>query len=72
MFQIDLSPLGTTLPSVIPRDPDVVLKDAGEAVAWKYTGSVTNTAHRLLGVQKLITFNLRLMLLAQTHGRCFH
>ena len=71
MFQIDLSPLGTTLPSVIPREPDVVLKDAGGRVAWKYTGSITYTAHRLLRVQKLITFNLCLVLLAQTHGRCF-
>ena len=54
--------------------PDVVLKGVGERVAWKCTGSFTNrhviTAHRQLGVQQLITFNLCLVLLAQIHGRC--
>ena len=71
MLQIDLPLLGTTPPSVMPREPDVVLKDVLERVALKCIGSFTNshviTAHRQLDVQKVITFNLKLMQLAQTH-----
>ena len=50
-----------------------MLKDVGERVAWRCTGSFINsnviTAHRHLGVQKLITFNLNLMLLAHDYSR---
>ena len=57
MFQTDLAVLSTTLPSVMPRQPDVVLKDVGERVAWKSTGIFTNS---------------HAMLLVQIHNRRFH
>ena len=45
MFQADLPLPGTILPSVVPREPDVVLKDVGERVTWKCTVRRAKTDH---------------------------
>ena len=60
------------LVSLMPRQPDVMVGD-GERVAWRCISSFSHiiTALWQFGVQKLITFNPCLMLLAQIHGRCF-